>query len=477
MGNLKVLPILALLSIIVFSLVTRISLFNPNALYFFSDEVRFDDLVLSWRKVDSGEDFLNPLRAVFKIQARPGYGIFFSFPAYLESKNPAIAFGAILNILINTLIPLLIFLIVKKIDGIKAAILASIFVACSISSIVYIRHMLPYDLGLTFMILAVYIFSRTKSLFLTGLVLSFSYLTYPGYLYYLFPIPILIFLFKPNLVPIIRYLLGFALPIIIVEVSSRLLTQTSYIEIAKALSGTVMQGDFIRASTFIKEYILLNDGYLGLILSLSALLIIFIKNKKLALFLGIYLIFVFLILEIASDITHKTVLYGRTIRPFYLLLLISAATILSNLSAYLYKFKAWVGTLIYFLIIVLVLVNFWPRYTAFKNSIYPRDFDKQAKSILDSTSNLIYVLSNKTSEVDKKQNKKILAPESYYIVNTDLLYPYYGNKEFICKKKILIQKPYILSTTGAYLFEGFSFRMRFFLVKDPPAYQLIYCKE
>ncbi len=476
MGRLKVFPTLIIFAILVLSLVTRLSLYNPNALYFFSDEARFDDLVLSWGKGKLEEDSFSPLKSTFNIQARPMFGLIYTLPAFFQSKNPKIPYGAYLNILINTLIVLFAYLIVKKIAGLKAAVLAFFFILCSSTYSAYIRHMLPYDLGLLFLLVGGYAFLRFKLLFLAGLMLSLGYLSYPGYLYYFLPLPplILILSFKKhlNLSPVLKFLFGLGLPVALAEIISRLLSQTSYFEIAKALSGTVIQGDFIRASTFIKEYIIVNDGLLGLILSISSLFIIFLKNKNLALFFGLYLLSIFLILEIASDITHQTVLYGRTIRPFYLLLLVSAATILNNLFN---RFKPWVGNFFFCLLILLIIINFWPRYIAFKNSIYPKDFDKQAKSMLNSTSNLAYVFSNKSSEVDKKQNQMNLAKGKYYIVNADLLYPYYGNKKLLCKKQILLEKSHILTGFPPYLFEGFTLRMRYFIIKDPPSYELIHC--
>lgn len=471
---------LAIAFILLLILVTRLPLFNPAGRFFFGDEIFYKRLVNTLKE---SEKINNPLlfpQGVFGIYAKPGYGIFYSFPIWLEAHNPDISFGAILNLVINFSIVLLILLIVKRILNTEMAVLATITTIFSISSVIYLRHMLPYDTSLAILLLALYLYLRTNSAFVFGLAGAVSFITYPSYFYYLVPIPLLLFIFnkfKPKYS--LSFAGGFAAVIILTQLVSLLIgAKPSYFDEARHLSGIVTQGDFTPAINFLKSYISAYDGVLGLVLAVFAPFVILLPNKKKFMPLFVYLVVIFLILETFSDIVAKTVLYGRTVRPFYLLLLITGTIALFGLVRKINISRFFYAT-VYTAFIFVVLINWWPRFNAFKDLSYPQSFRVGVENYLKdngkSQIELEDLYTKKETIDDKSSDPPIISRGKSYIVNATLLYPYYGKIDVPCRAKILMEREHAL-LFKPYHYEGFTTEMRGYLVKDPPKYQLIYCE-
>lgn len=452
------------------SFVLRIFLLNLDAQYFFSDESRYDDLVIGWKQTLENHNPMIYLNTIFNIQARPGYAILYALPAYFEQKWNFFPFGIILNTVVSSLNIILVFLIVHRLQGYKAALLAALLIFFSTTSVVYMRHMLPYDLGLLFLLVSFYIYLTTRSFILTGVLLAITHLIYPSYFYYYLPIPIFFLLGRKEITQFkfIAFIIGFSLPIFTAEVISKSLGIRSYLETAKALSGTVTQGDFLPFAAFLGEYVQINDGLFGIFTILFIIFMSLFRQVRIKFGpLLLYLLALFLVFEIFTHVFHITVMYGRTIRPFYWLLLASVAMFI----VYAVKrFKSALQMWIYALIIITVISNATPRLFIFKDLVYPTEFRQETANLLHET----ITTNNKTD----KYGETIyftLEPGELYLVNADSIYPYFGSKRLICNKQIIIEKPHIQAVFKPYLFEGFSKKMREYIEKDPPKYQLLHC--
>lgn len=479
-------PNLLLVLILLLVLLTRIPLFNENAQYFFGDEIRYKRLIVTLQQAERTNNTALYLQSIFAIHARPLYAVLYSPAIWLEARKQDIPYGAILNIFVNSFMILLIYLILKKLVNIHAAILSIIAIIFSVSSVIYMRHMLPYDAGLAVLLLALYIFICTNSTFLFGVFTAFSFLVYPSYLYYLLPLPfVVLYLAKMKVRPLILFGFGCSIPILSFQLFSILIGADSYLLTIEQLNASVAelkQGDFIPAFSFLTEYIFAYDGYWGLILAFSApLFLILIGRKKHFLPLVLYLLIVFLLLEIFSHIIPETVLYGRTVRPYYLLLLISSIIFLDDFFKNISKKSPPLYILFFSLFILITMVNWGPRFRVFKNLIYPTAFRKEAESYLlerygKGNYKLKDVYAKKRSEADTATDPPILEPQKFYAVNPTFLYPYFGSLDTPCNKDILFERAHAI-LFRPYDFEGFTRLMRKYISDDPPKYQLIYCKS
>ena len=339
--------------------------------------------------------------------------------------------------------------------------------------------MMPYDASLTLLILALYIFTRTNSTFLLGVFSSFSFLTYPSYFYYLLPIPFLIFVFsKPRILKSSMFCIGFAIPIFLAQLFSLVIgASPTYFEEARHLSGIVTQGDFMSSLSFLTDYVRSYDGVWGIVIIAFAPFTIFLKEKRKFLPLMIYSVLMFLILEIFSHTAAKTVLYGRTIRPFYLLLLISGTITLGYFLRKLSK-NNLTYTLAFGVFLFISLLNWWPRFNTFKDLVYPSGFRLLAENYLQPLGDryILEDLYTKKERIDDNAtDPPITSKGKFYLVNPTLLYPYYGSLSVPCDAEVLIERDHAL-LFKPYNYEGFTSQMRGYLNQELPKYQLIYCK-
>lgn len=474
-------PNLLIILVLLLILATRLPLYNPDSQYFFGDEIFYKRLINTIKQADRENNPILYLQGVFGIYARPGYGVLYSPPIWLEKQNPEIPYGAMLNIAINSFMVILVYLILKRFVNTDVAILATLVVIFSISSVIYVRHMLPYDAGLVILLLALYSYLRTSSYFLFGALSAISFLTYPSYFYYFLPIPFIIFVLNRFKVrPSFLFSVGFTVIILFAQVLSLLIGATpSYLQEAQQLSRIVTQGDFMPAHPFLTEYIFSYDGYWGLILGFLSLFIIFLARRKRFFPLISYLVMVFLLLELFSHIIPKTVLYGRTVRPFYLLLLISGVIVFDSLFRNISKKLHIPYILFYSVFVLVVIINWWPRFSVFKNLIYPTAIRKEAEEYLQakySKYTLEDVYTKKRTIDDTVTDPATLEQGKFYLVDPTLLYPYFGRSNLSCKKEVLLEREHAL-VFKPYHFEGFTRQMREYLIKDPPKYQLIYCES
>lgn len=480
-----------LLFLIIF--VTRLLVFNKDAAQYWPDESRYPQLIINLEEANKSGDYLLLIQRLFNNDARPGAGLFYYFPAFLEWKIPNIAFGLYYNLIINSLNLILVFLIVKKIQNTNVAIVTTLLITLSIASFIYIRHTLPYDIAIFLLLLGLYLQVYFKKIFVFGLLAGFSFLTYPSYYYYLFPVPLMLILFHRSIQPAIFFILGFSLILISTQFFSIAIDRASYFRTLQDQSSgvtAIQQGDYISATSFISEYIVAIDGYWNLVLILAIFPgLLLIKDRKKIIFFAIYLILVFLILEAFSHILQKHVLYGRTVRPLYLLALGLAGVVLERV------FNNFKNRKIYMLCVTILLLvsilNWLPRFLTFKNLTYPNQFIRKSVEYLDAKYQKYDIVTNNfdTAFVDMwntgspfpnflKSGRKLGISGKFYTINAAMLFPYYGNYDLkhYCNYEILLKEVHTQYIFKPYQYEGYKEDMRSKMKVDPLFYYLIYCK-
>ena len=350
---------------------------------------------------------------------------------------------------------------------------------------------MSYDIALFLLALGFFVYINSKKLFIFGLFVGLSFLTYPSY-FSLLPIPIILTLFHRSLKQPLIFLIGVGTVLICTQVFSLLLGETTtYFHSLQVESGGVTsahQGDYMPAASFIGEYILAVDGFWNLLLILTILPGIFLiqKRSKFITFL-LYLVLVFLIMEISSHILERHVLYGRTIRPFYLLALVFSTLILERILSSLRNKKIYVVG--FGILISVICLNWLPRFIMFRNLIYPAQFKEQSREYLKvrygnnlKIEEALFVnyfgINSPHTKMKIFKEFKDVEPGTYYIVNANVIYPYFGSYDLnlFCKNEVLLKKPHVQYAFRPYLFEGHSKVMREQMDKNPLYYQLIYCK-
>ena len=171
---------------------SRLPVFSSNATDFFGDERHYSELINALNQSSANQNYMIAVHKLFSLNARPGLGLLYYPAALLEWKNPGVPFGLFFNLIINSFSMIFIYLIIQKSYNRRSAIAATLFVTFSITSIVYMRHLIPYDLALFLFLFGLYIYVYFNKLFIFGLFVGLSFLTYPGYYYYLIPLPFIL---------------------------------------------------------------------------------------------------------------------------------------------------------------------------------------------------------------------------------------------------------------------------------------------
>lgn len=478
-----------LIFLIVVVILTRVLIFNKDAAFFWADESRYQFLIDKIDEFSKSRNYSLLYQQLFNMDARPGAAFFYYPVAFLEWKNPNIPYGVYFNLIVNILNLMMIYFIVKRIQNNKVAILVTLILTFSITSFIYMRHLLPYDIALLLLLTGFSLYVYFQKSFTFGLLAGLSFLTYPSYYYYIVPIPFILILYQRSIKSAFLFILGITTILLLTQLLSNVHT-TSYFQSLKDQSGgvtAIQQGDYIPAVSYIGEYILATDGYFNLFLILAIFPGLFlIKNKKKIGIFVIYLILVFLILEVFSHILKQHVLYSRTVRPLYLFSLTLAVVILEKVFSNFKSKKIYiylVGALV-----LITILNWLPRFLVYKNLIYPKQFQKTARDYLSSRyekyeiEDALFVNYWDNKNPDPNLIWHFFKPgekNKFYTMNAIQTFPYYGNFNLdnFCKHEVLLKEPHIQYIFKPYRFEGYKKVMRDRMEEDPLYYQLIYCKK
>ncbi|OUJ73636.1 hypothetical protein BXP70_11620 [Hymenobacter crusticola] len=358
----------------------RLSFVGHGAMAF-PDEERYYQSVEAIKSFSKGD-----LRAVgahlVQTQGRPGDALLRLLPAAMQGiwytvggpgpHNPTSLLIPVLFTYGVSVLSLLLFYRLARmlLPTQVAALLSTLLYACLVNSNVYIRHILPYELGLcSFLGLLVWLVRAQqqgriltlKQTWALGVGAAFTVAIYPGYFFA--PIILLAVMVSPLLkepisalsathhkfpsfkVVVCFFGIGALSMLAILEVLA-LLTGVSYLQACQELlsvqASTITQGDFQESFSFLFKYLFEVEGALGVLLlmlvgyGLASRLYKMVRRRKRvpkvelsssnALYLAV--LAAFLAYAALGFWGHKLVFYGRVLHfflPFIVLFAVASA--------------------------------------------------------------------------------------------------------------------------------------------------------
>ena len=323
------------LGILIISLLLRWILILRGGQYYIADETRYEvsrDAARFLAQSQWGDALrqftISPEHLAFKV-----VGI---IPALLEHvAGPSLVLPAIFFSLFSVLNLYLIFLLSGHSQTISTKSRYALFLAASCLSLLYYsRHLFPYDMAMSFGLLAYYASQRQTQDFRISLIcggLSFlCFITYNGYWPLAgFAMLVNIFTEERKLAGIWKRILwttvGFVAPLLIL-ITVMLGSGTNMISAYRLFATSITQGAFQEGWRLPLEYLWHTEHFVILILgSLSVYAImdtLKTRQKQASIWIG-GIVFIYLCLVIPSVFLHTFVVYGRLARqllPFLILL-------------------------------------------------------------------------------------------------------------------------------------------------------------
>jgi len=374
------------IGILIISILLRGILIFKGGQYYFSDEQRYQtsqamiELLLQGKPPEAGLQ-------LFSTPEHLGYKVIGMIPALLERiVGPSLVLPAIFFSLFSVLNLYVIFLLSKRVGASpQDALFALTFAALSQSLFYYSRHFMPYDIAMTFGLLALYAGVVDKPGISTSVAcgaLSFlCFITYNGY-WTLGVLAIVIHLFYE--IRMVRDILqrgiliglGFSLPALAVLVCSARFG-VNFVEEYSRFAGTITQGSYEEGWILPFMYFWHTEHFLFIILVLLALYALLTgKSRPVVALWGGCILFLYLCLVVPSVFLHSFVVYGRLVRqimPFLSLLAASGFGILS-------KELPLTGPKIAQTALLMIFVqSVWSFSNTFRVA-YPRDFVREVQA-------------------------------------------------------------------------------------------------
>ena len=375
----------ALISILLVAVVLRWILIFRGGQYYNSDETRYEvsreaaRLLIQGHWGEALQQFtLSPEHLGFKV-----IGI---LPAFVEQvTGPSLAMPAMFFSLFSVLNLYIIFLLSRAASASSTEpLIALAFAASSQSLLYYSRHLFPYDVALSFGLLALYIplvrEQTAKTSLLCGGLSFLCFITYNGY----WPLAAFAMLAHTlthgkELSGILRKAIitgsGFVMPLALL-VSAMLLSGRDMISAYQLFATSITQGLFEEGWSIPFEYFWYTEGIIFLILTVLAILAVLRTSKDqrrdTRLWVG-GILFIYLCLVIPSLMKYFVVYarLARQILPFLILLAAQGLIRLEKRVAYGHQVKQ----LIFVVILVQAVWNFAAAYRVG----FPRDFAAEAQ--------------------------------------------------------------------------------------------------
>ncbi|MCC6299067.1 MAG: hypothetical protein IT314_07195 [Anaerolineales bacterium] len=373
--------------ILAISLALRWLLVLQGGQYYFSDEGRYET-ARTFAKLTMAGNTGDAYAQFFIAPEHIGFKLVGLIPAFLEQFTRAsLVLPALFFSLFSALNLYLIYRIARRAGARDhESLTALIFAAASMSLLYFSRHIIPYDVAMTFGLLAVYIALDEKLNIKTSLAcgaLGFAcFITYNGY-WSLSILAMLIHILRRNknlgdpVRKILFTTLGFSLPALLLFVAAWI-AGTNLLTEYRTFASTVNQGSFDEGWSLPFEYFWQAERWLFLLLLLlSAYAVISArgKNKTVILWASVTL-FIYLCLLIPSVFLNLFVVYGRLARqamPFLILLSASGFESFNQNFNFSKKLKK-------VLLIGIIVQALW-NYQASFMLTYPREFAQEAQSL------------------------------------------------------------------------------------------------
>jgi hypothetical protein len=368
------------------SLAFRWGLVIRGGQYYFSDEGRYEFSRTVAKLLLQGE-VSAAFSQIFTNPEHLGFQIIGILPALVENftRDSLLIPGLFFSIFSVLNLYLIYAISLRAGANQKPALYALILSALSMSLMYYTRHLLPYDTGMTFGLLAVYAAlderPSARAALACGTLSFLCFITYNGY-WILTALTMVLCVVRrsktfPGFFRIgIWTAVGFFAPaLLLLEISA--LAGINIVDAYRTFSTTVSQGSFAEGWSLPFEYYWHTEHlvfFAILILSIPAL---FNQNngKKTAWTWAGATAFIYLNMFVLSVVLHKFVVMARQVRQMTPFLVLLAASGLAGLEQ---RFSLG-QKLVRGILAVLLLQAGW-NYLASYNLTYPREFVWEAQT-------------------------------------------------------------------------------------------------
>ena len=373
--------------VLLISLLLRWTLILRGGQYYISDETRYEvsrdsaRLLLEGQVGEALRQFtISPEHLLFKV-----VGI---IPALMEPLlGTSLALAALFFSFFSVLNLYLIFLLAKRTAGSSnEPLYALLLAAACLSLLYYSRHLFPYDMALSFGLLALYTVLRRDPSIQTSLLcggLSFlCFITYNGYWPLAgFAMLANVFIADVEITGILKKIVwtgtGF-LALLVLLIILMLWSGTDMISAYRLFATSITQGNFEEGWRLPFEYLWHAEHAVILVLGALAFVAILGQirhpRRETLLWLG-GIVFIYLCLLIPSVILHYFVVYGRLARQLMPFMVLLSGQGLAQL-----EHRAVFGHRIVALILMIVFVQAGLNFARAYGLTYPREFVALAQS-------------------------------------------------------------------------------------------------
>jgi len=372
--------------ILLASILLRWLLIFQGGQYFFSDEERYQtsqtmtELLLQGKVREAGLQ-------LFSTPEHLGYKLIGMIPALLERiLGPSLVIPAMFFSLFSVLNLYLIFLLSKRVSASPDdALLALTFASLSQCLFFYSRHLMPYDVAMTFGLLALYVGlaegGRSPGISIScGFLSLLCFVTYNGY-WTLAALAMLVHVTHKfqTIQGILRrgiiLGIGFMLPLFAFMVYSAQLG-INLLEEYRRFAGTIREGNYEEGLGLPFAYFWHTEHFLFGVLALLALYAILKDRDRQAVILWTgCVLFVYLCLALPSVFLHSFVVYGRLVRQIIPFLILLAANGLIGMTQNMQTGQR----LILAVLLAVVIQAAWNFNITF-GVTFPRDFVREIQA-------------------------------------------------------------------------------------------------
>lgn len=376
------------IGILLVSLLLRWILIFRGGQYYISDETRYlasQDAAAWMLRGKFGEAFSHLASSPEHL----GFKVVGILPALVEHiTGPSLVMPAMFFSLFSILNLYLIFMLSRRTPGISSnqPLYALILAAACLSLLYYARHLFPYDISMSFGLLALYIGLAERQTIrqsvACGLFSFLCFVTYNGY-WPLASFAMLAHVFIPR-EAILRMLqkavwtaAGFIVPFVVL-IGAGSVAGVDMVSAYRHFSESITQGNFEEGWSLPFAYFWFTEHLVIVILGALALLAAINLFRGVGRYTGLWLtglLFIYICLVIPSVFLQYFVVYGRLARqlmPFFTLL---AAEGLAQLEQFLPSGKQ-VKRFVLAAVFIQAAWNFAESY----NLAYPRDFVAEAQA-------------------------------------------------------------------------------------------------
>jgi hypothetical protein len=373
-------------SILLISLLLRWVLIIRGGQYFNSDETRYLISLNAARLLWQGQ-FGEALRQFTISPEHIGFKVIGLIPALTEHfVGPSLVIPAMFFSLFSVLNLYLIYLLARRNQVSSRESLYALFLAASCMSLLYYsRHLVPYDLAMSFGLMALYVaLARTHPARVSlacGILSFLCFITYNGYWLFAGFASMANVLIHPEgtrklILKAVMTTIGFATPLVVL-ILVMLRSGTDMIAAYRLFSASITQGSFQEGWSLPFEYFWHTENAIFLFLVIFSTFAIRSQFRNLGLDTKVWLgglIFIYVCLLIPSTFLHYFVVYARLARQLTPFLVLLAAQGLVQLEAQIPS-RLRISRL---LLTMIFIQATWNYANAYQLS-YPREFAAEAQ--------------------------------------------------------------------------------------------------